>query len=234
MVPHLSLIEPLFRDRLDSGQQLAQVVLSAYTQLVAQVGDMDVVVYGLPRGGVVVAEPIAQLLRSPLHVLVAKKIASLENPELAIGAVTASGQLIRTRVHPRLRGADWAKARQRAEENAKAQWQQFSPYCPEVNSAGKLAILVDDGIATGMTMAVAARTVRLQQPAHLWICAPVAPSRMVDLLNVWCDRCILLATPEPFSSVSRFYQSFTQVETEDVIACLQRHNSQFGRFPVDR
>jgi predicted phosphoribosyltransferase len=85
-----------------------------------------------------------------------------------------------------------------------------------------LAILVDDGIATGMTMAVAAKALQSQQPAALWICAPVAPADLMGFLAGMGDKAIVLETPHPFYSVSRFYGQFPQVETAEALRCLQQ------------
>lgn len=84
--------------------------------------------------------------------------------------------------------------------------------------------MVDDGVATGMTMAVAARALRAKHPAQIFICAPVAPKRMIQTLECWGDRVIILASPESFLSVSRFYREFHQVEMEEALECLKRAN----------
>ena len=83
-------------------------------------------------------------------------------------------------------------------------------------------ILIDDGIATGMTMIAAVKSIKLQKPNAIWICVPVAPPELLQNLRKCCDRLIILETPHPFLSVSRFYSKFTQVETEVALACLQQ------------
>lgn len=208
----------LFLDRHDAGNQLAQAVLSEAQPLI----DAKFVVYALPRGGLPVAEPVARALGCPLDVIVAKKITRPENAELAIGAVTAEGEILslRPRSESELSDPLWQEAIQRAQEKARHQLAQFVDR-PTVDPKGAIALIVDDGIATGMTIAVAVKALRTRSPAEIWICCPVVPLEMVTPLRRGCDRLIVLATPDPFLSVSRFYQVFTQVKTEEALACLQ-------------
>lgn len=218
----------LFRDRHDAGMQLTQAVLKALSELTVPQFDR-VVVYALPKGGLPVAEPLAQALNCPLNVVVAKKMTRPDNPELAIGAVTADGYIMRSRRNGMFQPsvAGWHDALKSAHYKAREQLEQLQSICPPVNPVGALALLVDDGIATGMTVAVAARSLQTQRPALLWICAPVAPTQICQELEDWSDRLILLAAPDPFFSVSHFYERFEQVEMEEAIACLQRHNQHF-------
>ena len=217
----------LFRDRTDAGEQLAQAIYAILTQSATDSGSAKPIVYALPRGGLPVAAPVARLLSCPLDIVVAKKISHPKNPELAIGAVSASGQLLWTTTPMRAsrqhsgEQEDW---RQEAINQAQSQLAQLTPACPQVNIQGGLAILVDDGIATGMTMAVAAKALRAQQPAAVWICAPVAPPSLLPWLRQWGDCIIVLETPELFLSVSRFYTEFPQVEIEEALAYLQQQN----------
>ncbi|MEP0918595.1 phosphoribosyltransferase [Leptolyngbya sp. DQ-M1] len=211
--PQLSPDAILFDDRADAGRQLAQLVLKE-----AQSLDASYIVYALPRGGVGIGAAIAEALHCPLDILVAKKVTRPQDPELAIGAVTADGQVLRS-LNVRLSG--WQEALERAQTKAKEQLEQFRDR-PDVTASGKIAILVDDGIATGMTISVAAKALREQQPQEIWICAPVAPAELIKRLYEYGDRVLVLATPEPFFSVSRFYRSFPQVELESAIADLKK------------
>lgn len=211
--PQLSPDAILFDDRADAGRQLAQLVLNE-----AQSLDASYVVYALPRGGVEIGVAIAQALHCPLDILVAKKITRPQDPELAIGAVTADGHILRSS-SARLPG--WQEALERARIKAREQLEQFRER-PNVTATGKIAILVDDGIATGMTISVAAKALREQQPQEIWICAPVAPAVLMKQLYDYADRVLVLATPDPFLSVSRFYRSFPQVELETAIADLKK------------
>ena len=216
----------IFVDRHDAGEKLAQAVLIEAQTLPKST---RFVVYALPRGGLPVAEPVARALDCPLDVIVAKKITRPENLELAIGAVTADGHVLWLKPSSdRVQEPDREAALLSAQGKAQAQLAQFGAR-PEIDPEGAIALLVDDGIATGMTMAVAVKALRTRNPLQIWICAPVAPQEMVNALRQNSDllgfeganRAIILATPDPFWSVGRFYQVFTQVETEEALACLQ-------------
>lgn len=216
------LFNPLFDDRADAGEKLAEAIFSEIAKFnqTAQ-EEAKPIVYGLPRGGLPIALPIARRLRCPLDVVVAKKITRPDNLELAIGAVTADGHVLWSKQKPRnfrLQNTALEKAQQKAQ----AQLVDFSAARPTVDPKGALAILVDDGIATGMTMMAAAQALRLQQPAAVWICVPLAPPEVMISLQQEADRAIVLETPDPFFSVSNFYREFPQVETEIAIACLQQ------------
>lgn len=221
----------LFRDRADAGEQLAKLVNSQKNQLEGKIVDVPLIVYALPRGGVPVALPVAQKLGCPLDIIVSKKITTPDNPELAIGAVTSEGNLIWTKPHL-LRRISWhglKEAMETAQNKAKERATQLSPYRPSVNPTGAIALLVDDGIATGMTMAVAAQEIKDKQVKEIWICAPVAPADLAPKLQLWGDRVLILATPAPFLSVGRFYQEFTQVSDEATIAILQNYDQPLSR-----
>ncbi|MGK7936904.1 MAG: phosphoribosyltransferase [Xenococcaceae cyanobacterium] len=216
----------LFRDRPDAGEQLAKIVSVRINQCENERVNTPLVIYALPRGGIPIALSIAEHLGCPLDVIVAKKIATPDNPELAIGAVTSNGSLMWTKPHL-LRKISWRGLKQ-AMENAHQKAQeietQLSPYCPKINPQGAIAIIVDDGIATGMTMKVAVQAIKDKQAKEVWICAPVAPLDLVPQLELWGDRVLLVATPHPFLSVGRFYQKFAQVSLDEAISMLQKHN----------
>lgn len=217
---------PLFSDRADAGEQLAQSLLTQVTQLEAAGITTLPIVYALPRGGIPIAAPVARKLGCPLDIVVAKKIATPQNPELAIGAVTSEGQVLwaRQKLFSKKNSTLLETAQRQAQEKAQAQLEQLSIGRPNVNSEGALALLIDDGIATGMTMAAATQALKAHNPAQIWICAPVAPAGLMKWLSRWCDRLVILETPEPFWSVSRFYADFPQVETEEALVYLQQHN----------
>ena len=213
---------PFFDDRADAGEKLAEAVADELCQLNLTTQDtIKPIVYALPRGGLPVAVPIARRLGCALDVVVAKKITRPDNLELAIGAATADGQVLwqkQNQQNLRLQKS----ALQQAENSAQSLLADLASGRPNVSAAGALAILVDDGIATGMTVAVAAQALQSQQPMALWICAPVAPPELMGFLAQIGDKSIILETPHPFYSVSRFYVEFPQVETAEALACLQR------------
>ncbi|WP_392532722.1 phosphoribosyltransferase [Nostoc sp. C117] len=220
---------PLFADRTHAGEELARVIHNVLTQQTIDSGVKPVpIVYALPRGGVPVAAPIARLLGCPLTIIVAKKISHPENPELAIGAVTTCGNVIWSE-QKLFRFKDDVRWREIALNKAIKQAQflerQLISACPQVNAEDATLILVDDGIATGMTIAVAAIAVKALSPAAVWLCTPVAPPKLLPWLNQWGDRIIVLKTPEAFSSVSNFYAQFPQVETLEVLVYLQQQKT---------
>jgi putative phosphoribosyl transferase len=226
---------PLFADRTHAGELLAQVIHDVLTQQTIDSGVKPVpIVYALPRGGVPVAAPIARLLDCPLTIVVAKKISHPENPELAIGAVTTSGNVLWTdqKLFRLKNDARWREvALNKAINQAKSIEAQLVPACPQVNAQGATLILVDDGIATGMTMAVAATALKNLSPAAVWLCTPVAPRKLLSWLGQWGDRTIVLETPEPFWSVSNFYAQFPQVDTLEVLLYLQQYKTM-GRIDL--
>lgn len=226
---------PLFTNRIQAGERLAQVIDTNLQKQFASGIKPIPIVYALPRGGLPVAAPIADLLGCPLTVTVAKKITHPNNSELAIGAVAASGQVLwMEQKLSRFRGNfQWRKVAVEAALNkAKSIEAQFLPFCPQVDAKGATLILVDDGIATGMTIAVAAKALSMLAPAQIWLCAPLAPASLLTWLQKCWDaqkhngesnlehRTIVLATPEPFFSVSNFYAEFPQVEISEAIMYL--------------
>lgn len=210
---------PIFADRLHAGKELAQAIFREIQQNFAENTAMMPIVYALPRGGLPVAAPVAKLLCCPLDIIVAKKISLPDNPELAIGAVTADGQVIWSK-HKPLNSRVCQTALTQAEDKARKQQSVMGEGRHRYSAENTIAILVDDGIATGMTIAVAALSLRSQKPAEIWICAPVAPPELIDQLYTWGDRVIVLHTPDPFLSVSRFYDKFPQVETSEAMSYL--------------
>ncbi len=211
---------PFFDDRADAGEKLAEAVADELGKLnLTAQNAVKPIVYALPRGGLPVAVPVARRLGCALDVVVAKKITRPDNLELAIGAATADGHVIwQKQNQPNLRLQK--SALQQAQNSAQSLLAPLASGQPNVSAAGSLAILVDDGIATGMTVAVAAKALLSQQPAALWICAPVAPLDLMDFLAEIADKSIILETPHPFYSVSRFYAQFPQVETAEALLCL--------------
>jgi putative phosphoribosyl transferase len=176
---------PLFSDRADAGEQLAQSLLTHLNQLKAAGVMAPPIVYALPRGGIPIAAPVARQLGCPLDIVVAKKIATPQNPELAIGAVTSEGHVLwaKQRLFGKKNSKCWKPPLRQAQEKAQAQLAQLSIACPEVNPQGALALLVDDGIATGMTIAAATQALKAHNPAQIWICAPVAPAGLMKWLS---------------------------------------------------
>ena len=207
----------IFQNRREAGQALGERLLKWRDR-------SDVVVLGIPRGGVVVAAQVAQALRAPLDVFLTHKIGAPDNPELALGAVASDGTTILDQdiiddldVSPEYIERE-RLAQLREIERRLAVYRQGRPAVPV---ADRCAIVCDDGIATGSTALVALRALRAQQPSQVILAIPVSPYSAVDRLARECDEVAVLAMPEPFIAVGRFYQQFEQVTDEQVIAALR-------------
>lgn len=211
----------IFKDRVDAGRQLA-AMLHSYR-------NADAVVIAIPRGGVVVGYEIAKELGIPLEIIIPRKIGAPNQPEYAIGAVAGDDitmineQVVEQLRIPRSYIVDEA-ARQRKEIARRSQL--YSTGRSPVSLAGKTAILVDDGIATGYTMIAAARVIRKMNPARLIIAVPVAPPDSIGMMRREADDVVVAATPEPFSAVGYWYHEFSQTTDEEVIDLLRRTTIQ--------
>jgi putative phosphoribosyl transferase len=205
----------LFRNRRDAGQRLAER-LASYR-------DQHPVVLALPRGGAPVAFEVARELGAPLDVIVVRKLGVPFQPELGMGAVGENGVRVLNENVVRLAGVSndelaHIEARERAEVEARAR--RFRGDRAPVPLAGRVAIVVDDGIATGGTARAALRVARAHGAARVVLAVPVAPSDSVRELSEDADEVICLATPEPFFGVGQFYDDFAQVPDEQVVALL--------------
>lgn len=200
-----------FRNREEAGEKLAQALRGFR--------GTDAVVLGLPRGGVAVAQPVAHALGVPLDVLVARKLGAPGQEEFAIGAVTARGTRVlndqvlrRMFLPPGYLAAETERQRQLAE----ARERQLRGVRKAEPLTGRTAILVDDGIATGMTMRAAIADARSQHPARLVVAAPVvAPETYFELQGL-ADTVVAVEVPDPFYAVGQFYNEFNQVSDEEV------------------
>jgi putative phosphoribosyl transferase len=208
-----------FRDRTDAGRQLA----AALTRFAGS----DVVVLGLPRGGVPVAYEVAEAMHAPLDVLLVRKIGAPGHEELALGAVVDGSppqvvvnENVRDLAAPRAGYLEQAEARALAEiARRRALYRKGRP---RIEVRGKTAIVVDDGIATGATMKVALRGVRLNEPRRLILAVPVAPAETIEELRGECDEAVCLETPEPFYAVGQHYGNFGQTSDDEVVTLLER------------
>jgi putative phosphoribosyl transferase len=183
-----------------------------------------VVVLALPRGGVAVAKQVAAVLGVPMNVIVTRKIGYPRQPELGVGAVAEglgtavydAGLLVRLSLSP----ADLAPVvtAERAELARRVQVYRGGRPLPQV--AGWCVIVVDDGLATGVTARAALRSLRAAHAAYLVLAAPVAAPAAAEEMRAEADRVIILATPRRFRSVGQWYTSFGQLTDADVLALL--------------
>lgn len=203
----------VFRERRDAGRRLAEAL--------AHVRDRRPLVLAVPRGGVVVGREVADYLAAPLEVVVPRKLRAPFNPELAIGAVAEGGAVFVDEDTARGVGGDYLEteiAAQRREIERRVQVYRGGRPLP--NLAGHTAIVVDDGIATGATLVAALRAARALGPERLVAAVPVAPPEGVARLAREADEVVCLFAPEMFYAVGQFYEDFTQVEDDEVVALL--------------
>jgi putative phosphoribosyl transferase len=208
-----------FANRIDAGEQLAQR-LDEYRGTPA-------VVVGLARGGVVVGYGVATTLDLPLRALVVRKIEAPGNPELAIGAVSETGVQWLDPYIVRETGATRSyidEATTRAETEARRRQALYSEIIPIGNLEGKTAIIVDDGIATGATVRVGARSARDLGASRIIVATPVASPHAVRFLAPDVDGVVTLLTPALFLSVGTFYVDFTQTNDAEVLRILRDAN----------
>ncbi|WP_334011370.1 phosphoribosyltransferase [Burkholderia cepacia] len=205
-----------FADRTDAGCQLAGA-LRDYA------GRGNVVVLALPRGGVPVAYPVARALHAPLDVLVVRKLGVPSDPELAMGAIATGGAIHLQRSVLRSMGVSDAQladviARETVElHRREALYRGAAPPLPV---EGRIAIVVDDGVATGASMRVALQTLRERHPARIVAAAPVAPAGARHAFDDLADAFVTVWQPLPFFGISQFYVRFEQTSDDEVRALL--------------
>lgn len=206
-----------FRDRHEAGRLLAER-LSSFR------GREDVIVLGVPRGGVVVGNEIARALEVSLDVYITRKIGVPYNPELAIGAVASDGQVVLDTNLIRRLGisqgyVDEEVERQKAEIQRRLE--EYRGQRPPPELKGRTVILTDDGVATGATIRAAIQAIRAKNPAEIVLAIPVGPPETVAELRAEADEVICLYTPSLFWAVGAFYIDFSQTSDEQVKNLLE-------------
>ncbi len=211
-------MEARFHDRRDAGRWLGRS-LSAYA------GRDDLVVLGLPRGGVAIAYEIARALRAPLDVLVVRRLGFPGYDELAMGAIASGGiQVVNPRVTSEL-GVSPAVLRGVAERAAAEVARRERALRGEhdaLDVAGKTAIVIDDGLATGSSMLAAVTSLRLRAAASVVVAVPVAARAIADVLRAHVDDLRCLVSPADVESVDGWYDGSAQVTDDEVRALLER------------
>jgi len=205
-----------FADRADAGRQLAGA-LGDYA------GRGNVVVLALPRGGVPVAYPVACALRAPLDVLVVRKLGVPYDPELAMGAIATGGAIhLQRSVLRSMRVSDAQLADVIARETAELHRREalYRGAAPPLPVEGRIAIVIDDGVATGASMRVALQALRERHPARIVAAAPVAPAGTRHAFDDLADAFVTVTLPLPFFGISQFYARFEQTSDDEVRALL--------------
>lgn len=209
----------LFKNRIDAGKQLSEK-LKVYT------GQKDVVVIGMPRGGVVVAFEIAKKLNLPLDIIASRKIGMPKHPEFAVGAITDDGKEIfdfETINVFGLKLKDLEDTVKAEKGEAKRRMREYRAGRETLDLKDKTVILVDDGIATGLTMQATILSAKDGYGAKKIIVAvPVIPKDQIKKLKTLADEVIYLASPVDFGAISPFYHDFEQVEDKQVINLMKQ------------
>ncbi len=206
----------IFADRAEAGERLAEAL--------AELAGRDVVVLAIPRGGVIVGEAVARALGAPLDVVIPRKIGAPGNPELGIGAVAPGVRVLDDRTISSLRVSPDYVDREIAVQEREIERRQLAYRAgrPPLDVGGRVAVVVDDGIATGVTAVAALRWARSRGAATVVLAVPVAPVPSLIRLRDEADRIVVLATPEPFLAVGEWYRRFAQTSDDEVIASLAR------------
>jgi putative phosphoribosyl transferase len=211
-----------FRDRSEAGRLLA-------AKLRAYANRSDVIVLALPRGGVPVAYEVASALRAPLDIFLVRKLGVPGYEELAMGAVATGGvRVLNDEIVRGLRIPDYvidAVAAWQLQELARRE-RLYRGDRPKPNVQKRVAILVDDGLATGATMLAAIQAVRQQQPAQIVVAVPTASPEACEEMKTEADDVVCAITPAPFHSVGLWYEDFSQTTDEEVRDLLARSTSE--------
>jgi predicted phosphoribosyltransferase len=211
----------VFRDRREAGKQLSERLL--------HLRGHSPIVLALPRGGVVVGDEVARALGAPLEVIVARKLGAPGNPEFGFGAIGPGGERVLDRNTVRMLGLSEADIELVAREELEELQRRLHHYrgdrpMPELR--GRTAIVVDDGLATGVTARAALRAVRRMQPARLVLAVPVSPPDTAESMAAEVDELVCLHTPPGFMAVGQWYQVFDQTSDEEVMQILERHRGE--------
>jgi predicted phosphoribosyltransferase len=204
-----------FADRTQAGRALAGRL--------EHLRGADVVVLGIPRGGVPVAAEVARALGAELDVVVPRKVGAPRNPELAIGAVAPGVRVLDETLLARLGVDDAYLEREIADQEREIErrTRAYRGDRPPLEVRGRVAIVVDDGVATGSTVVAAARWVRAQGASRTVIAIPVGPTQALVRLRSEADEVVVFATPEPFYAVGQWYARFDQLTDDEVVAILR-------------
>ena len=210
----------LFDSRLDAGRRLARA-LAAFR-------GRHPLVLAIPRGAVEMGAEVARALDGELDVVLVKKLRAPYSPEFAVGAVDETGW---TYIAPHAAGAgadaEYLEGEKAAQlETLRRRRGQYTPARAPVDPRGRIAIVVDDGIATGASMIAALHSVRAREPARLVCAVPVAAPESLESVRPYADEVVCLEAPENFAAVGQFYRHFEQVEDEEVVALLARHGKR--------
>lgn len=209
----------IFADRQDAGRQLAKA-LSEYK-------GKHPLILAIPRGAVPMGETIAQLLEGELDVVLVRKLTSPYSSEFALGSIDEFGWAY---IADYAAGAGGTpeyleREKQRQMATLRERRAQYTPLHPPIDPAGRIAIVIDDGLATGSTMIAALHATRAKSPARLICAVPVSPPDTLEKIRPLCDELVCLSAPPEFRAVGQFYLDFNQVSDDEVVDILRQQRS---------
>lgn len=220
--------ESRYLNREEAGKRLASR-LSAYA------AEPDVLVLGLPRGGVPVAFEVARALNAELDILLVRKLGVPGHEEFAMGAIASGDLRVLNPEVIRMLGISQGvidEVARREERELERRETAYRGDRPEPEIRGRTVILVDDGLATGSTMLAAVRALKQRGPKKLVVAVPVAARETCDALRVEVDEMVCAITPEPFRAVGLWYDDFSQTTDDEVRELLRRGGSGIGASGV--
>jgi putative phosphoribosyl transferase len=213
----------VFRDRFDAGVLLGREIVDVAPDLL----DRRSVVLAIPRGGVVVGVPVARALGAPLDVVIPRKLGAPGNPELGVGAVAPGVRVIDRAIVNALAVSEGHLERETRMQLTEIERRsaQYRAGRPPLDLRETAAVIVDDGVATGVTAVAALRWARAQGAEATIFAAPVGPRGICDRFAVECDRCVVLETPKNLRAVGQWYEVFDQTTDDEVRAALDEVSS---------
>ncbi len=213
----------VFNNRQDAAERLAEKLASYRGQ--------NPLVLAVPRGAVPMGRVLAQRLRGELDVVLVHKLGAPGNPEFAVGSVDETGQLYLADYTAELGiGAHYLEQEKESQlATLRQRRREYTPVRPPIDPRGRIAIVVDDGIATGATMIAALRAARAKGPKRLIAAVAVAPPDAIQRLAAEADEVVCLHAPEQFHAVGQFFRDFPQVSDAEVIRLLHEHGADEER-----
>ncbi len=207
--------EIIFRNRSHAGQKLAKLLKKFRAE--------NVVVYALPRGGVIIARELAKKFGWPIDLVIVRKIGHPQNEEYAIGAISESGEAIFDELELQNIDENYLKQKSKEQqEEAKRRHKVYLTNRKSINPHGKVAIIVDDGLATGFSMLAAIRELKKMKPKKIIVAVPVSPRDTAEKITKEVDEFIAVEIPEIFAgAIGAYYNQFEQVSDSEVIKALK-------------
>jgi len=204
-----------FKNRIEAGQKLAQAL--------AEYQGQGAAVYALPRGGVVLGHEIAKKLGAPLDLVITRKIGHPLEREYAVCAIAEDGHTLCDEAELALLDKKWLKNEfEKEQKEAKRRRKVYLEDRKPLSAENKIAIIVDDGIATGLTMLLAISEIKHQRPRKIVVAVPVVPKDIAPKIKKEADELVVLEIPEIYLyAVGAYYENFPQVEDEEVIELLK-------------